>query len=249
MRTFGLIGYPLSHSFSAKWFAEKFSRENITDCEYLNFPIEDLQSFPQLIAESTELCGLNVTIPHKEHILPYLHRLDSTAEKIGAVNCIRIEKDRSLSGFNTDAFGFETSILPFLENRFERALILGTGGSSKAVEYVLTGRGIDVWKVSTSRTGPRFLRYEDLDASALAHFKLIVNCTPLGMAPNVDQRPPLPYGGIGPEHFLYDLVYNPEITAFLQEGINSGAQTMNGYRMLIGQAEKSWAIWNENGAL
>lgn len=244
MKLFGLIGFPLSHSFSAKWFADKFKAEHIANCEYRNFPLESVDELPDLIRTHPDLRGFNVTIPYKEKVMPLLGYISPTAKEIGAVNCVRIEDDKTLSGFNTDAWGFEQSILPFLENRFERALIIGTGGASKAVDYVLRKRGIETWFVSTSKKGNRFMAYDELDAFALNHFKLIVQCTPRGTFPANDDKPDLPYSGITREHLLYDLVYNPPVTAFLLEGQKRGAQIINGLRMLEGQAQRSWDIWN-----
>jgi shikimate dehydrogenase len=244
MRHFGLIGYPLGHSFSGRYFADKFLREGITDACYGLYPIPDLSAFPSFLLSNPLLCGLNVTIPWKEAVIPYLDRTDPVAREIGAVNCIRISGGK-LHGFNTDAIGFEQSVLPFLENRFERALILGTGGSSKAIAWVLRSRGIEPWFASRSHTGDRLISYSQLDRHAIAHFRLIINCTPVGMHPREDERPPIAYDGISSDHLLYDLVYNPALTAFLQEGNQRGAQTLNGLRMLELQAEASWKIWND----
>jgi len=243
MKYYGLIGYPLGHSFSQTYFTEKFSKEGIRDCLYELMPLKSIQSLRDLLQSKDGIRGFNVTIPHKQSIVPLLDHLDPVAREIGAVNCVRVDGE-VLTGYNTDALGFERSVLPFLENRFEHALILGTGGSARAVAFVLRNRGIDVWHASTTQTEDHILAYTDLDASALAHFRLIINCTPLGMYPRVDERPPLPYDGVGTSHLLYDLIYNPAETAFLQEGIQRGAQVINGLRMLELQAEASWEIWN-----
>jgi len=244
MRRFGLIGNPLSHSFSRNYFQEKFTREHLTDCDYDLFPLASIDELPELLASYPDLCGLNVTVPFKERILPFLQHIDPIAQSIGAVNCVRIESNGALTGYNTDVIGFEQSILPFLENNYERALILGTGGSSKAVAWVLQRRGIEVWYASRSDKGERTLGYDQLDQYALAHFKLIINCTPLGTFPDIHTKPSLPYDGLTTSHLLYDLVYNPAETAFLQEAKSRGAATMNGLRMLEIQAEESWSRWS-----
>jgi shikimate dehydrogenase len=242
MRQFGLIGRSLAHSFSETYFTEKFRREGIEDASYQLFPIDDIALFPSLLREQP-LLGLNVTIPYKESVMPFLDAIDEEAEKIGAVNCIRISHRKTM-GFNTDATGFRQSILPFLENHYERALILGRGGASKAVAHVLRQRGIDVWYASTSSSASHTLSYDQLEGETMKHFLLIINCTPLGTFPETEAKPPIPYEGITADHFLYDLIYNPAETAFLREGKQRGAQTMNGLRMLQIQAEESWKIWN-----
>lgn len=243
MKHYGLIGYPLGHSFSKIYFEEKFAREGIRDAAYELIPLKSIQSLQEMLLTNPLLCGFNVTIPHKQSIIPLLHELDPVAREIGAVNCVKIA-DGQMTGFNTDAIGFERSILPFLENRFERALILGTGGSAQAVSYVFRKRGIDTWFASTSAQGDHILSYEGLDRTAMDHFRLIVNCTPVGMYPRVEELPALPYDGISSHHLLYDLIYNPDLTAFLREGQQRGAQIINGKRMLELQAEASWEIWN-----
>ena len=264
MRVFGLIGYPLSHSFSQKYFTEKFQRENIHDAEYKLFPLEDISELPLLLKEQPQLRGLNVTIPYKEAVLPYLHELDETAEAVGAVNCIKINVEtqesrnvessftpgsriltHKLTGYNTDVHGFRQSIKPFLEMHHERALILGTGGASKAVHYVLKQIGIDCHFVSREPAGrEKHFSYEQLNQYVMQAFPLIINTTPLGMYPGVDQFPPLPYEHITSSHLLYDLVYNPAETEFLKLGKAKGATTINGLSMLHQQAEKAWEIWS-----
>lgn len=256
---YGLIGYPLSHSFSKKYFTEKFEKENIRNCEYNLFPIENIELFPQLIENNPTLCGLNVTIPYKESVLKYLDELDETAKAVGAVNCIEIQPHptspmgRRLKGYNTDVYGFRQSIKPFLEIQHERALILGTGGASKAVEYVLKQIGIDCYFVSRGRemglgnsqkgNGKSFT-YEELNENVMNAFKLIVNCSPVGTYPNINDAPAIPYEYLTPSHLLYDLVYNPPETEFLKRGKAKGAAVVNGLSMLQQQAEEAWRVWN-----
>ncbi|GAB4259797.1 MAG: shikimate dehydrogenase [Saprospiraceae bacterium] len=246
MRKFGLIGFPLKHSFSVAYFDEKFRKEGVEDCSYQAFPLEDINAFRQLLDQHPSLCGLNVTIPHKEAVIPFLDELDPVAEAIGAVNCISIVDGR-LTGYNTDSYGFLTSLHEWM-NRYSLtlpagALILGTGGASKAVAYSLRKLGVDVQFVSR-RPGPGLLTYEDLDEEVMRQHALIVNTTPLGTWPDVDSCPPLPWDTIGRMHLLYDLVYNPPETKFLQLGRQHGAATTNGLRMLELQADRSWEIWN-----
>lgn len=257
MHSYGLIGYPLSHSFSKKYFTEKFQKENILNSEYHAFPIEKIELLPQLIKDNPTLKGLSVTIPYKETVIPFLDELDATAKKIGAVNCIKISNSTPnsqlpspfLKGYNTDAFGFRQSIKPFLESQHERALILGTGGASKAVEFVLKEIGIDCYFVTREKsnqptTTNNQFTYDEVNENMLNAFKLIINATPLGMFPNVDTCPNIPYQFISPTHLLYDLVYNPAETEFLKRGKAKGAATVNGYSMLQHQAEEAWRIWN-----
>jgi shikimate dehydrogenase len=251
VRLFGLIGFPLTHSFSEKYFTDKFQRENISDASYRLFPLEKIESFPELVAGRREIRGLNVTIPYKEKIIPFLDELDETAKVVGAVNTIFISRLKSqvssLKGYNTDAYGFRQSMKPFLTFAHERALLLGTGGASKAVEYVLKQIGIDCIFVSREKKnipGKTILTYEELNSYVINSCKLIVNCSPAGTFPNVNEFPQLPYESITAEHFLYDLIYNPAETEFLKRGKLQGAQTMNGLDMLKLQAEKAWEIWN-----
>jgi shikimate dehydrogenase len=252
MKLFGLIGYPLSHSFSKKYFTEKFERENISGCEYNTYPIENINLFPKLISDNPSLCGLNVTIPYKEAVIPFLNELDETAKAVGAVNCIKIQplstNNHQLIGYNTDVYGFRQSIKPFLETQHERALILGTGGASKAVHYVLKEIGIDCYFVTRHKTqdaGSKTFSYSELNENVFKAFKLIVNTSPVGMYPNVDDAPEIPYQFITSSHLLYDLVYNPLETEFLKRGKKHGASTVNGLSMLHQQAEAAWRIWNK----
>jgi shikimate dehydrogenase len=243
MRKFGLIGYPLGHSFSGKYFKEKFLRESISDCQYHNYEIESVSKFQEILSDP-ELSGLNVTIPYKESVIPFLHKKDPVVSTIGACNCIRIDKG-VLTGYNTDVLGFEESLLEKLKPGDKRALILGTGGSSKAVAWVLEKREISYKFVSRNKTGaPDILHYDELDHELIKSHPLIVNCTPLGMSPNVSLCPPIPYNWIGPSHYLFDLVYNPLKTLFLEKGEAAGARIKNGADMLAIQAEASWLIWN-----
>jgi len=243
MRKFGLIGYPLSHSFSQKYFTEKFQQLGITDCRYELYPIEDIAGVKALL-QDPELCGLNVTIPYKQSVMPYLGGMSPVVQEIGACNCIRIEKGVT-TGYNTDVVGFEESLVRKLQPYHNRALILGTGGASKAVAYVLRKLGIFYYMVSREPGAGR-LSYEQVDEEMIYSHTLIINTTPLGMYPKVDICPPLPYEAIGAQHYLFDLVYNPARTLFLQNGEQRGAAVENGYDMLIGQAEESWRIWNRD---
>ncbi|PWT78713.1 MAG: shikimate dehydrogenase [Bacteroidetes bacterium] len=247
MRKFGLIGYPLSHSFSQKFFTEKFQREGIPDCQYVNFSIPSIDHLTEIIQSDKELAGLNVTIPYKEAVLPYLSWKDPVVSTIQACNCIRITEGK-LFGFNTDVIGFEKSLKKKLSADHKRALILGTGGAAKAVKYVLQKEGIEYKIVSRhpteSESADNLLRYEDITESIIRSYLLIINTTPLGMFPHVDQHPPIPYQAITSKHYLFDLIYNPARTVFLQKGESMGAIIENGSDMLVIQAEESWQIWN-----
>jgi len=243
MRKFGLIGYPLGHSFSGKYFREKFQREFITDSEYLNFELAAISSLPDILKDP-DLSGLNVTIPYKESVIPFLHKRDPVVDAIGACNCIRI-KQGILTGYNTDVLGFEESFSQNLTERDNRALILGTGGSSKAIAWVLKKRGIPFKFVTRNKTGvENQLSYEDLDRVLIGKYPLIINTTPLGMIPDTGLCPPIPYEGVGSSHYFFDLVYNPAKTLFLEKGEAAGARIKNGADMLAIQAEASWEIWN-----
>ncbi|MGC8802295.1 MAG: shikimate dehydrogenase family protein [Bacteroidales bacterium] len=248
MRTFGLIGYPLEHSFSARYFAQKFNQMGIVDAQYLNFPLENIELFPSLFDRGYNLCGLNVTIPYKQAIIPYLHELSDIAKAIGAVNTIKISTkpngQKLLTGFNTDEYGFRLSLMEYLKPWHSRALILGTGGAAKAIEFVLKNAGIEYLHVSRSPKQERQISYDSLTHDLFNEYLLIINTTPVGMYPHVDEAPPIPYDFITDRHLLYDLIYNPEHTKFLIEGAKRGATTVNGSKMLILQAEKAWEIWN-----
>lgn len=246
MRQFGLIGYPLSHSFSEKFFTEKFRKAGIGDCRYSLYPLPDIGELPALIRGLEGLEGLNVTIPHKAAVIPYLWETVGAATRIGAVNCIHFTAEGPL-GYNTDAVGFARSLQPLLQPWHDRALVLGTGGAARAVTYALEQLGIAYRQVSR-RPSAEGLVYEDLSAGRLRDWQLIINTTPLGMHPQVEQAPPLPYAALGERHLLYDLVYNPAETVFLAEGRARGAAVKNGYEMLVLQAEASWEIWNGHPA-
>ncbi|GAB3432855.1 shikimate dehydrogenase family protein [Niabella aquatica] len=245
MDLYGLIGMPLAQSFSKKYFTEKFEKEHISNALYELFPLDNISLLTQLLASNPQLKGLNVTIPYKEQVLPFLHALSDEAREMAAVNCIKINKGQ-LKGFNTDAPAFKESLLPLLRPHHKKALILGTGGAARAVLYVLKGLGIEYAFVSRKK-GAGFT-YEELDRSVIEEYPLIINSTPLGSFPKVDTGPAIPYEYLGAQNYLYDLVYNPSRTLFLQKGAERGATVKNGYEMLVGQAELSWQIWN-NGNL
>lgn len=248
MKLFGLIGYPLSHSFSKRYFTEKFEREGLKDMFYELFPLESIQEFPGLILDKGSLLrGLNVTIPYKQQIIPFLDELHETAKAVQAVNTILIEEGR-LFGFNTDVIGFEKTLESCVDIAgFKgKALVLGTGGASKAVQYVLNKWGIPFNLVSRTPSDLS-ITYEDLTVTAIAECPLIINTTPLGMSPAIQTYPDLPYEGIGPQHILIDLVYNPEMTLFMRKGQERGARVTNGLRMLYAQAEAAWEIWGVGG--
>ncbi len=245
MKLLGLIGYPLTHSFSVDYFEKKFAREKIKDYKYLNFPIDNISKFTDLLVKQPDLVGLNVTIPYKEKIIPYLDELDPTAEKIGAVNTVKIVRDKGkkyLSGYNTDAYGFHHSLTPVLQKKHTGALILGTGGASKAVAYVFDQLGIDYLFVSRTPSKGQ-ISYHEISHSIIRKYLIIVNTSPLGTYPDVDTYPDLPYDLLTSDHILYDLVYNPPETAFLRFGREKEATCINGQKMLELQAEKSWEIW------
>lgn len=239
---FGLVGKNISYSFSKGYFAQKFKELDLEYHTYENFDLKQIEYFKQLIANNTELKGLNVTIPYKEAIIPYLRSLNKKAEKIGAVNTIKFTK-KGLKGYNTDIYGFKKSIIPFLKKRHKKALILGTGGASKAIAFVFTELGIDFKYVSRNPSNNQ-ISYESLDEIILKDYLVIVNCTPIGTYPNTEERPNIPYELITGKHLLFDLIYNPEKTSFLKKGEAQGAIICNGLRMLELQAEKSWKIWN-----
>lgn len=246
-KQYGLIGFPLSHSFSKKYFAEKFEKEGIKDSEYDLFEIENIENFWNLIEPKIPgLKGLNVTIPHKENVIPFMDEMDAAAEEIGAVNVIKISSEGVLKGYNSDYYGFKISLEKFAGSDLNeiKALVLGTGGASKAVKQALKDLTIEF--ISVSRTASdTSIAYEDISTEIIKNHKLIINTTPLGMYPKVDACPSLPYEQIGEGYYLYDLVYNPEETLFMKKGRENGAKAIHGLEMLIGQAEKAWEIWNE----
>lgn len=238
---FGLIGKDISYSFSKKYFTEKFSDMGMDDHSYENFDLQAIEDFKSLVENNKNLKGLNVTIPYKEAVIPYLTDLDKQAKRIGAVNTIQFT-DSGLKGFNTDAYGFQTTLLPYLKSHHKKALILGSGGASKAVAYVLGELGIVHTYVSRKPMDNQ-IGYQDLNEKVMQEFTVLVNCTPLGTSPNVEQKPDIPYTYLTNKHFLFDLIYNPEKTAFLKEGEIRGASISNGLRMLQLQADKAWEIW------
>ena len=245
MDKYGLIGYPLGHSFSRDFFNEKFRNEGI-DAEYVNFEIPDISRFPEILTENPDLRGLNVTIPYKEKIISYMDALSEEARQIGAVNVVRVSERKGqtyLKGFNSDVIGFTRSIEPLLEPKHKKAIILGTGGASKAIRYGLEQLGLEYRLVSrTPREG--VWSYNQLTPETMQEYTVIVNCTPVGMYPHPDACPPLPYEAIGHDHLLYDLVYNPEETLFLRKGRGQGAITKNGLEMLLLQAYAGWEFWH-----
>ena len=245
MKLYGLIGDPLGHSFSKKYFEEKFAKEELKDCEFELFPLKNIDAFKELIAGEKSLYGIAVTIPYKETVMQFLNEIDPVAQAIGAVNCIQFSEGK-LKGYNTDALGFEQSLLPLLKPHHTKALILGSGGSSKAVKYVLEKNNIVCKIVSRSaRAGSDTISYEDLNEAIMDEYNIIINCTPVGMYPNEHLAPEIPYDLISEKHLLYDLTYKPEKTKFLASGEERGAAIKNGFEMLVLQAEENWKVWNE----
>lgn len=243
MKKYGLIGKNISYSFSEKYFTEKFARQGIHDCSYGIFDIQDISEVKDILCDG-EIRGLNVTIPYKLEIIPFLDEISDEARQIGAVNTVKISPDGRLSGYNSDVYGFRQALAPFLESRHQRALILGTGGASKAVAYVLKGLGIDYFFVSREkRSESRLLTYSELTQAHVKSCPLIVNTTPLGTFPRTDTCPDIPYESLGTDNLLFDLVYNPAETLFMKKGRENGAAVSNGLTMLALQAEKSWELW------
>lgn len=248
MRKFGLVGYPLGHSFSKKYFTDKFLAEHIYDCSYENYPLKSLDGFREWVSEEKELCGLNVTIPYKSEIIRLLDITEIEAEEIGAVNVIKINRNGclvKLIGFNSDVTGIRDSLMPLLGENVRNALVLGTGGSSKAVCQVLNKQGLKVDLVSRNRK-PGVLSYSDIDSAKIDQTQLIINTTPLGMFPNIESMPDINYKRLNNNHILFDLVYNPELTSFLRMGAEQGCKIISGIKMLHSQAEKAWEIWNND---
>ena len=243
MKKFGLIGYPLGHSFSKAYFSKKFADHNITDASYENFPIESIDGLKEVLRYNPELRGFNITIPYKEQVINYLDHLSPEVKEINACNCVSI-REGELTGFNTDYIGFRDSLLVKIQPHHTNALILGWGGASKAVAYALKTLGINYLVVSRRSTAAGSIRYEDVSGDIMNQYQLIINCTPVGMHPAIEQAPPIPYQYVSPKHYLFDLIYNPAQTMFLQLGEEKGAIIENGYDMLVMQAEESWRIWN-----
>ncbi len=245
MRTFGIIGFPLSHSFSQKYFTQKFIDEYIADALFVNFPIQSIKDLPKLLKFVSELKGLAVTIPYKKQVLPFLQQATNEVKEIGACNCIKIINNK-LHGYNTDVTGFEKSFITHLQPHHKHALILGSGGASAGVEFVLKKLKINYTIVSRTATSANTVLYEDMDEKLMKKNSVIINCTPLGTYPNEDESPIIPYSFLTSDHYLFDLVYNPPLTKFLLLGKERGATIQNGYDMLTIQAEENWKIWNEN---
>ncbi|WP_281990399.1 shikimate dehydrogenase family protein [Aquimarina aggregata] len=240
-KIYGLLGRDIGYSFSKGFFTEKFTKENL-DCEYNNFDLKQIENFKEVINDPS-IQGLNVTIPYKEEVVSYLDNLDTVAKEIGAVNVIKFEKDKKLTGFNSDYYGFTEALKPLLNKSIKKALILGTGGASKAIAYALDKLGITHTFVSRN---PDFneLSYIDLDEDIMNEYRLVINCTPLGTHPNIEDFPNIPYEYITENHVFFDLIYNPAETTFMKKGKEKGAKVSNGLQMLILQAQKSWEIWN-----
>jgi shikimate dehydrogenase len=242
-RKYGLIGFPLSHSFSKGFFAEKFAKEHIVNTQYENYPIESVDQFHQLWQQEPQLEGMNITIPHKKAVIPFLDHTSTVVNAINACNCIR-KYNGKLYGYNTDVIGFEKSLQPFLQPHHQKALILGTGGAAAAVAWVLQKLGISFKYVSRSSNGEEVISYEALNHTILQEHLLIINTSPVGMYPHVNEAPNLNYEALTDKHHLYDLIYNPAETLFLTKGKERGASIQNGLEMLHLQAEASWEIWN-----
>ena len=243
-KKFGLIGKDISYSFSKKYFTEKFSKELFDDCTYENFDIPNIEEFPNVLKDNPDLKGLNVTIPYKEAIIPFLDTMSDKAFRIGAVNVIRFTKKGNLKGYNSDWYGFKKTLEPLLQPHHKKALILGTGGASKAVAFALDQLGIFYTFVSREAT-ENAIDYNRINTTTFDNFQIIINCTPLGTSPNTKEFPPIPYEFFTEKHIAFDLIYNPEETQFLKKAKKKGATIKNGYEMLVFQAEKAWTIWNK----
>lgn len=248
MKTYGLIGHRLGYSFSRNFFTEKFAKENLSEHEYLNFELDTIDEFPGIFEQGKEICGLNCTIPYKQQIMQFLDEIDAEAAEIGAVNTVKIINQngkRILKGFNTDIYGFENSLRPMLGEKHQKALILGTGGASKAIKYILNKLQIEFVSASIEdQLYEKEIRYNQIDEELLKEYLIVIHATPIGTFPNVDICPDIPYQSITSEHVLFDLVYNPEETLFLKKGKAQGAKTKNGLEMLHLQALRAWEIWN-----
>jgi shikimate dehydrogenase len=243
-RSFGLVGKNIDYSFSKKYFTEKFAAALFDDCSYENFDLLIIDDFLKTITENPDLKGLNVTIPYKESVIPYLDKLSKNAEKIGAVNVIKFTKKGKLKGFNSDYYGFMKSLEPMLQPYHKKALILGTGGAAKAVAFALEKLGILFTFVSREEK-EGMIDYDLINVTTFDNYQIFINCTPLGTSPNTKEFPPIPYDYFTDKHIAFDLIYNPEETVFLKKAKKKGATIKNGYDMLVLQAEKSWEIWNK----
>lgn len=241
---FGLLGRNISYSFSSGYFKEKFADLELANHQYQNFDLPAIEEFSMLLKEQENLCGMNVTIPYKQEVIPFLDEINSEAKEIGAVNTIKFLENGKIKGFNTDVFGFLNSLKPLLEKHHTKALILGTGGASKAVAFALQKLQIDFKFVSRNPSEANEISYTELSEEIITAHRIIINCTPLGTFPETELCPKIPYQFITSKHLLYDLIYNPSVTTFLQNGKNNGAKIKNGLEMLQLQAEKSWEIWN-----
>ena len=241
---FGLLGKNISYSFSKKYFTEKFALGNLDGYVYENFDLQSIEEFPKIITENPDLKGLNVTIPYKEEIIPYLNKLSKKAAQIGAVNVIRFTKKGKLKGYNSDYYGFKKSLQPLLQSHHKKALILGTGGAAKAVAFALNELGI-IYTFVSRQDKEGMIDYDRINATTFDNYHIIINCTPLGTSPETAEFPPLPYNFFTKKHIAFDLIYNPEETQFLKKAKKNGAITKNGYEMLVFQAEKAWKIWNK----
>lgn len=242
---FGLVGRDISYSFSRGYFSNKFEHDNLPH-SYVNFDLKSIDELQDIIKNTSNLKGLNVTIPYKQEVIPLLDAIDNRAKEIGAVNTITISDDKKLKGYNTDYYGFKTSLQPHLKPHHKKALILGTGGASKAIAYALKTLNIEYDFVSRSKNEGGTFLYADLTHKIISDYTIIINCTPLGTTPNVEESPDIPYKALSKNHILYDLIYNPEQTKFLKQGKLKGAKTINGLEMLSLQAEKAWEIWNKS---
>ena len=244
MKVYGLIGYPLGHSFSKQFFSEKFAKEGLDNCSFETFPIPSIDLFPALLSKNPALKGLSVTIPYKEQVLKFVTEISEEVKYIGATNSIKIEGNK-LTAYNTDIVGFEKSFIKLLQSHHKKALVLGTGGAAKAVQYVLSKLSIEFLVVSRAKNlQGGYINYKMIDEQIMKEYSIIINCSPVGMSPNENTCPDIPYQSINAQHYLYDLVYKPSKTLFLQKGEENGALVQNGYEMLLIQAEASWKIWN-----
>tara|TARA_R110002074_G_scaffold295381_1_gene467012 strand:- start:74 stop:829 length:756 start_codon:yes stop_codon:yes gene_type:complete len=244
-KLYGLLGKNISYSFSRGYFTDKFEKLKLKKSKYVNFDLQNIEDFPSIIDENEHLKGINVTIPYKEEIIPFLSKIDKTAKKIGAVNTIKFTKRGNLKGYNSDVVGFENSLIPLLKKHHKRALILGTGGASKAIAYALKRNDIKYKFVSRNPEGKKEISYNSLTKEVMEKHTIIINSTPLGTFPDIDKCPNIPYQFITKNHILYDLIYNPAISTFLSKGNEKEATTKNGLQMLELQAEESWRIWNQ----
>jgi len=244
MKAYGLIGYPLTHSFSKKYFADKFQKENLLNYSYELYPLAAINELPLLIDAHPDLKGLNVTIPYKEQVLKYATERSFQVDEIGAANTLKISGNKIIA-YNTDVIGFEKSFIKKLKPHHKKALILGTGGASKAVQFVLKNFKIEFLIVSRKQATSQSINYSSIDEKIINEYTVIINCSPVGTFPNVSDSPEIPYQYISSNHYFFDLIYNPAKTEFLKKGEEKGAYTENGYEMLVLQAEESWKIWNE----